>query len=85
MFGVVDRSGHPLEVHIEQAGDRPGCLGCGAHPVGEGPRRGGARGSALLRSSSPADVAQGALVVSRPGLPDDDLDVGDLASRRRVK
>ena len=33
VFGVVDRSGHPLEVHIEQAGDRPGCLGCGARPL----------------------------------------------------
>jgi transposase len=33
VLGVVDRRGHPLEVHIEQAGDRPACLGCGSRPL----------------------------------------------------
>jgi transposase len=33
VLGVEDRPGGPLMVHVEQAGDRPGCLGCGGRPV----------------------------------------------------
>ena len=33
VLGVVDQAGQPLEVHIEQAGDRPTCLGCGGLPL----------------------------------------------------
>lgn len=33
VLGVIDVSGEPLEVYIEQAGPRPGCLGCGSRPV----------------------------------------------------
>jgi len=33
VLGVEDRPGGPLAVFVEQAGDRPGCLGCGGRPV----------------------------------------------------
>ena len=33
MLGVDDVAGQPLVVHVEQAGARPGCVGCGAVPV----------------------------------------------------
>ena len=33
VLGVVDQPGYPLEVHIEQASDRPACLGCGGRPL----------------------------------------------------
>ena len=33
VLGVEDRTGEAIEVHIEQAGKRPTCLGCGAVPV----------------------------------------------------
>jgi transposase len=33
VLGVVDEPGLPLVVHIEQAGDRPSCTGCGTSPV----------------------------------------------------
>jgi transposase len=33
VLGVVDVAGQPLVVHVEQAGVRPVCIGCGAVPV----------------------------------------------------
>jgi hypothetical protein len=33
VLGVDDRLGGPLVVHVEQAGSRLACLGCGAVPV----------------------------------------------------
>jgi transposase len=33
LLAVEDREGGPVVVHIEQAGERPGCIGCGAVPV----------------------------------------------------
>jgi len=33
VLGVDDVAGGPLVVHVEQAGDRPACLGCGGRPV----------------------------------------------------
>ena len=36
IVGVEDRAGGPLAVHVEQAGPRPLCLGCGAVPVVKG-------------------------------------------------
>jgi transposase len=33
VIGVDDVAGQPLVVHVEQAGARPSCLGCGAVPV----------------------------------------------------
>jgi len=44
LLAVEDREGGPIVMHIEQAGERPGCIGCGAVPVvgtaapREGPR-----------------------------------------------
>jgi len=32
VLGVEDRPGGPLAVHVEQAGERPDCMGCGARP-----------------------------------------------------
>ncbi len=29
VLAVEDRCGEPIRVHVEQAGERPGCLGCG--------------------------------------------------------
>lgn len=33
VLGVDDVGGGPLVVHVEQVGDRPGCIGCGATAV----------------------------------------------------
>jgi DNA-directed RNA polymerase subunit RPC12/RpoP len=33
VLGLVDQPGQPLEVHIEQAGHRLACLGCGSRPL----------------------------------------------------
>ncbi|HEV2308892.1 MAG TPA: ISL3 family transposase [Acidimicrobiia bacterium] len=33
VLGVDDEPGSPLVVHVEQAGERPACFGCGAAPV----------------------------------------------------
>jgi hypothetical protein len=33
VLGVEDRPGGPLAMFVEQAGDRPGCLGCEIRPV----------------------------------------------------
>ena len=33
VLGVEDRLGGPLAVHVEQAGGRPVCLGCGSRPA----------------------------------------------------
>jgi transposase len=33
VLGVEDRSGQPIEVHVEQAGERPACIGCGTRPT----------------------------------------------------
>src|SRR5262249_24411954 len=33
VLGVEDRPGEPIEVHIEQAGARPACIGCAVLPV----------------------------------------------------
>jgi hypothetical protein len=33
VLGVDDRPGGPLAVHVEQAGPRPACLGCGSTPA----------------------------------------------------
>ena len=29
VLAVDDRRGEPIRVHVEQAGERPDCLGCG--------------------------------------------------------
>lgn len=33
VLGIEDHPGDPLVVHVEQAGARPACLGCGGRPV----------------------------------------------------
>ena len=32
-LGVEERAGGVLAVHVQQGGDRPGCIGCGARPM----------------------------------------------------
>jgi hypothetical protein len=33
VLGVDDRPGEPIGVHVEQASERPACMGCGTRPT----------------------------------------------------